>query len=254
MLEVRISGSGSSLIWGHGLMGSMAQEDATGWFHHPAMPLQLIRYDACGHGFSERPLDPLRYRWPALAADMLSIARQRAGKRFALGGQSMGCASALLAALQAPDSVSKLVLATPPTLWATRAAQVERYQQMIRLLRTRGMPSFIQLSRQYPALPDWLQQARPADALPQLQSLAGFSRELLKSVLQGAMASDLPASEQLQKLKQPTLILAWRGDPIHPLSSAEQLAGQLPNAELHIIDTLAELARWPQQIADFINR
>lgn len=234
-------------------MGSMAQEDATGWFHRPGLPLRLIRYDACGHGQSHRPLDALRYRWVALAADMLAVARQHAGERAALGGQSMGCASALLAALQAPNRVSKLVLATPPNFGPTRAAQVERYQQMVRLLSARGMPSFINLARQYPALPDWLQQTRPQDALAQLQSLAGFSSELLRAVLKGAVASDLPPLEHLEQLQQPTLLLAWRGDPIHPLSSAQLLAGHMPNAELRVIDSVDELAQWPQQIADFIN-
>ncbi len=253
MLQVKLSGSGSALVWGHGLLGSMAKEEATSWFYRAGMPLRMVRYDACGHGRSERPLDAVRYRWPALAADMLAVARQHAGNRFALGGQSMGCASALIAALHAPTGVTKLVLATPPTFWSTRAAQVERYQQMIRLLRARGMPSFIQLSRQYPALPEWLQQARPEDALPQLESLGGFSRELLIAVIQGAIASDLPAPEQLHRLQQPALILAWRDDPIHPLSSAEQLASHLPNAELRVINKISELADWPQQIADFIN-
>ena len=103
MLEVRTSGHGLPLVWGHGLMGSMAQEDTTG--------LKWVRYDACGHGNSLRPLDPLRYHWPALASDMLMVARRNTTGRFALGGQSMGCASAILAALQAPDSVCKLVLA-----------------------------------------------------------------------------------------------------------------------------------------------
>ena len=253
MLEVTISGSGASLVWGHGLMSSMAQEDATGWFHHSRLPLQLVRYDACGHGRSLRSLDALRYRWASLADDMLSIARQHAGHCFALGGQSMGCASALVAALRSPDNVSKLVLATPPTFLATRAAQIGRYQQMIRLLRARGMSSFIQLARKHPAMPDWLRQARPEDASAQLQGITGFSSELLTAVLQGAMASDLPAPEQLRRLQQPTLILAWRGDSIHPLSSAQMLAEHLPNAELRIIDTVDELDCWPQQIACFIN-
>ena len=254
MLEVRTSGHGLPLVWGHGLMGCMAQEDATGWFHRRDSDLKWVRYDACGHGNSLRPLDPLRYHWPALASDMLMVARRNTTGRFALGGQSMGCASAILAALQAPDSVCKLVLATPPTVWSDRSVQVAKYEQMIRLLRARGMNALIQLSRQHPALPDWLGQARPQDALAQLESLSGFTRELLIAVLQGAIASDMPAPIELKKLDQPALILAWRDDPIHPISSAEQLAQSLPNAELRIIDRVNELADWPQQIADFIHQ
>ena len=253
MLQVRIEGHGVPLLWGHGLMASMAQEDATGWFRHPAHKLKWIRYDACGHGLSHRPLDPLRYRWPALAADMLMVARQHSLDRFALGGHSMGCATAVIAALQAPDRVSKLVLATPPTAWSTRAEQIERYRQMIRLLKARGLDTLLRLSRHSPALPGWLTQARPEDAARQLETLSGFSRARLIAILQGAIASDMPAQDELKKLTQPTLILAWRDDPLHPLSSAEQLADRLPNATLQIISDAHALAEWPQHIANFVR-
>ncbi|MEH6566131.1 MAG: alpha/beta hydrolase [Halopseudomonas sp.] len=253
MLQVKTVGTGPALVWGHGLMGSMAQDESTGWFHQPASPLQLIRYDACGHGLSARPLDARRYHWQVLAADMLRIARLHAPLPCALGGQSMGCASALLAALLQPERISKLVLATPPTLWASRQAQQARYQQMIRLLRQRGMSSFIQLSQQNPALPHWLLKARPQDAAAQLESLKGFSRELLIAVLLGAAASDLPPASALRSLSQPALILAWQGDPTHPVSSAEQLAAALPNAELRIIDSIPQLVDWPREIAAFVS-
>jgi 3-oxoadipate enol-lactonase len=253
MLQVEIAGAGPSLVWGHGLMGDMAQERANGWFHRSGLPLHLVRYDACGHGRSQRPLDAARYTWAALAADMLTVARQHAGTRYALGGHSLGCATALLGAIKAPQHVSKLVLATPPAVWQQRAAQRRRYRQMIHILRSRGLGSFIQLSRRSPALPNWLLQAQPDAALAQTETLNGFSTELLITVLQGAMASDLPPLPQLATLQQPTLILAWQDDPTHPLASAEQLAAHLPNAELRVIASRQELAHWPEQIADFIN-
>ncbi len=254
MLQVEIAGAGPSLVWGHGLLGCMAQERASGWFHRAGLAVRLVRYDACGHGLSQRPLDSTRYIWPALAADMLTVARQHAGRHYALGGHSLGCASALLAALQAPERVSRLVLATPPAIWQQRAAQQRRYQQMIRLLQGRGLNAFIQLSRRFPALPDWLLQAQPDAAVPQLEALNGFTRELLIALLKGAMLSDLPPPERLASLQQPTLILAWHGDATHPLASAEQLADHLPNAELRVITSRQELGNWPQQIAEFINR
>ncbi len=254
MLQVEIAGTGPTLVWGHGLMGDMAQERANGWFHQSGLPVRLVRYDACGHGRSQRPLDSPRYTWPALAEDMLTVARQHAGMRYSLGGHSLGCASALFAALKEPQHVHKLVLATPPAVWQRRAAQQRRYRQMIHILRSRGLGSFIQLSRRSPALPNWLLQAQPDAALAQTEALNGFSTELLIAVLQGAMASDLPPPSQLATLQQPALILAWKNDPTHPLASAEQLAAALPNAELRVISTRQELSHWPQQIAEFINQ
>ncbi|MEH6493183.1 alpha/beta fold hydrolase [Halopseudomonas sp.] len=254
MLQVDIAGDGPTLVWGHGLMSSMAQERAHGWFHRVGLPLRLLRYDACGHGQSARPLDAARYTWPALATDMLAVACQHAGERYALGGHSLGCASALLAALRAPQQVSKLVLATPPAVWQQRAAQQQRYQQMIRVLQKRGLGALVQTSRRNPALPGWLLHTQPAAAMPQLEALRDFSSELLIAILQGAMASDLPPPKELAGLKQPALILAWQDDPIHPLASAEQLADCLPHAELRVINSVRELSHWPQQIAEFIHQ
>ena len=66
--------------------------------------------------------------------------------------------------------------------------------------------------------------------------------ELQPTVFRGAGLSDLPPLESLTALTQPTLILAWTGDPGHPVSTAEKLASTLPNAELHVSDSQADLS------------
>lgn len=255
MLNTLIHGAGYPLVWGHGLMGSMALEDATGWFHTPSdRGVTRIRYDARGHGKSPGSPDYAAYLWPTLGQDMLNTARSLAQhEQFALGGQSMGCASALYAALAAPEQISHLVLALPPTAWESRPAQVERYRKMAGLISQHGMGALIQASRRYPSLPAWLREAKPEDSQAMLDALSEFDQARLLPILEGAARSDLPPPEQLLLLQIPVLILAWPGDSIHPLESAQRLATFLPQAQLEIATNLDQLREWPALIDRFLN-
>lgn len=255
MLNIATQGDGPALVWAHGLFGSLALESACGWFH-PAAGGQLrrIRYDARGHGQSCAADTPQAYCWPELAIEMLQVAEQTCSNEpFALGGQSMGCATALHAALQQPQQVSHLVLALPPTAWNSRPGQVLRYQKMIELLRRQGVAGLVKASRRFPPLPTWLQNSRPELAGLMLDELAGFTQDNLINILQGAAASDLPPPTALQQLSIPALILAWGDDDIHPLGTAKGLARWLPNSELIIANSSTDLQQWPALIDAFIT-
>ncbi|SDR90339.1 Pimeloyl-ACP methyl ester carboxylesterase [Halopseudomonas xinjiangensis] len=254
MLNTTIHGEGYPLIWGHGLMGNMALESATGWFHPPAGLIRRIRYDARGHGQSSGGAHADEHRWDRLAQDMLNVASAHAGQeRFALGGQSMGCATALYAALAAPQQVSHLVLALPPTAWASRPAQVERYGKMLDVIRARGVASLVNLARQFPSVPGWLHRAQPEANEQALLEMARFDERRLGRILEGAMHSDLPPRSELAALSMPALVLAWADDDIHPLATARYLNQTLPNARLVEIDTMPQLQAWPRLIDEFVN-
>jgi pimeloyl-ACP methyl ester carboxylesterase len=71
------------------------------------------------------------------------IADQLGLERFVAGGVSLGCATALYAALVAPQRISALILGTPPTAWETRAAQAALYEQMAALVEARGTAALL---------------------------------------------------------------------------------------------------------------
>jgi 3-oxoadipate enol-lactonase len=73
------------------------------------------------------------------------------------------------------------------------------------------------------------------------------------SILRGAALSDLPTREELHGVVVPTLILAWTGDPAHPVSTAETLAELMVMSELHVASDLAGVRRWPQLVRDFLG-
>jgi pimeloyl-ACP methyl ester carboxylesterase len=72
--------------------------------------------------------------------------------------------------------------------------------------------------------------------------------------LESAARSDLPDPDLLRTLELPVLILAWRSDVQHPLQTAEMLAETLPNAELHVAKSWAEIEQFPERIESFIQK
>ncbi len=252
-LAVREAGAGSPLIWGHGLLGSMGQEDTAGLLPEAELSgsLRLIRYDARGHGRSEATLAPADYRWPELARDLLALADELGLARVALGGVSMGCATALHAAVASPARVRALVLVGPPTAWGTRPRQARNYRFSARLVERFGVTPLRYLG--------WLASRRGIDpALLAMQRsfldhLVHMDRRAVSAALRGAAGSDLPAPEDLRRLAAPALILAWRGDPSHPVSTAQRLAELLPRAEFHLAQSSEEIRAWPGRVRDFLS-
>ena len=75
----------------------------------------------------------------------------------------------------------------------------------------------------------------------------------LARVFRGAANADFPSRDAVADIDAPTLILAWTGDPVHPVDSAEQLHELIPDARLTIASTPADLATWTDLVADFVR-
>ncbi len=76
----------------------------------------------------------------------------------------------------------------------------------------------------------------------------------LAVVMEGAAGADFPTREAIAGITAPTLILAWTGDPVHPVDTSDELARLLPHAELVTSSTADELAGWTGRVADFIGQ
>lgn len=245
-------GAGRPFVWAHGLTSSRAAEDATGLFPWSSIDgLRVIRYDARGHGDSDGPADVAAYTWPTRAADLASVIEAVGIDRCAIGGASMGCASALGAALLAPQRVDRLVLAIPPTAWATRAAQRTIYEAGADIVEREGVKRLVELGRREQPLAV-LGTEGERISRDQHARLGRMDPRVLAPVLRGAAMSDLPPPEALAAITQPALVLAWVGDDGHPVSTAEILANTLPHATLDVAADLAPIRRWPGLVADFL--
>src|SRR5579862_8481429 len=114
-MHYRDEGAGFPLLFGHGLMGSVAQQEALFENLKPLHAMQpVVTYDARGHGLSGRTGDPGDYAWAALAADMYGLLRHLGIPRAHVGGGSMGAGTSLMLALAHPEVVASLVLVLPP--------------------------------------------------------------------------------------------------------------------------------------------
>jgi pimeloyl-ACP methyl ester carboxylesterase len=249
-IATRETGAGVPFVWGHGLLSSMAQEDAVGLFRWSGAHARVVRFDARGHGESEPCYEPAELRWPALALDMLTLADTLVPGRVFLGGVSMGCATALHAAVAAPERVAGLVLVAPPTAWATRPRQARFYRFAAGLVQRVGLGPF-RLLASIP-VPGG---GSPVAALQSVmvEQLARADARAVAATLRGAAESDLPDPESLRSLRAPALILAWRNDPVHPVSTATRLKELLPEADLSVAGTLEEIRGWPERVARFVR-
>lgn len=247
-------GAGRAFLWGHGLTASRAEEDTTGLlgtWPFPPDEVRRVRYDARGHGASPGPADPAAYRWDELARDQLGLADALGIATYVAAGASMGCATALHAAVLAPERVEALVLVIAPSAWASRPGQRALYEAGADLVEQEGLAAFAEVSAQAPAPMlfanlglDWGEQAR--------RRALALDEATLPSVLRGAAASDLPPEAAVAAIDMPALILAWTGDASHPVATAERLDALLPRSELVVAEDLRAVLSWPERVISFV--
>jgi pimeloyl-ACP methyl ester carboxylesterase len=246
-------GAGPVFVWGHGLTSSRDREDQfplIDW-RQVRNVSDVVRYDARGHGDSGTSGERPAYGWDQLALDQLGLWDHLGIDRAVAGGASMGAATALHAAVMAPDRVDALVLVIPPTAWETRSGQTELYLQMAAVVETDGVEPLIaagaEMAPPDPYLHDVGWRQRRADAMRQADPVR------LATVFRGASAADLPAPDAVASIACPTLILAWSGDPGHPVSSAERLADLIEDSTVAIAQTAADLSTWTGRVAGFLR-
>lgn len=211
---------------------------------------RIVRWDARGHGDSAGTPDPDTFRWDELARDALALADALEIDRFAAGGVSMGAATALHAAVLAPDRISALVLALAPTAYETRAAQAGIYTDDADLVEQRGLEAYVERANQRP-IPEIL---APMAEVYRSAFNPAIDEALLPAALRGAARSDLPGAEQIASLQVPALILAWDTDPGHPLATAERLVELLPEAELHVARQIGDILTWIGLVESFLGK
>lgn len=242
------TGRGPAAVWAHGMSSNSYGQESSGQFDWRAVSSahRLIRYDARGHGRSSGGRTAVEYTWPELAQDMLALLDVTApGERVHAIGASMGTATILCAALAAPDGFDRLVLTTPPTIWQTRRAMAALRESDAAEIERDGLAAYLRAAPDVPASPALAEAKRHVGPIAVPSSIYPW-------VLRGSAITDLPPADELGMLDRPAMILSWTDDPAHPVSSGELLADALPNAELRVAATPAELRSWPATVADFL--
>lgn len=250
-IAIERAGDGPSMIWGHGLTSSMDLEPelfAFDWERIRSVA-DVVRYDARGHGGTTTTPDHVDFGWDRLAADQIALADALGIGSYIAAGASMGTGTALHAAVSWSERVRGLILVIPPTGWDTRAAQRDLYLARADVIERGDIDEVIAAARTIPP-PDpfgteWHDRFE--------RNLRSADVARMAHVLRGAAKADMPSPEQIAAIAVPTLILAWSGDPGHPVSSAERLGELIRGADLHIARSRSDLESWNDHILALIS-
>lgn len=245
-------GASPPLVWGHGLTSSRGLSAAFPLVELKSIEAsrQVVRYDARGHGMSSVLSDPAKGSWAELALDQQALIDHLGFDSVAIGGVSMGAGTALYSALALGDRLEKLVLVIPPTGWDERAAQVKQYEQMAQLVEAKGPRSLVAAAAKLPPPDPFKGGTEHIDS--RAAGLGAANPARLAACFRGAAYADLPPLDAIATITTPTLVLAWSGDPGHPVSTAERLDAALPNVQVSIAATADELGAWSSQVHNFL--
>ncbi len=246
VIDYDVSGdSGPLVVQLHGLTSCRVRDGQLGLdLGRPLRAHRVLRYDARAHGSSSGDTDPASYGWDRLADDLLALLDHVApGEQVHGVGTSMGTGTLLHAAVRDPRRFASLTLVSPPTAWDTRRAQAEAYRAGADLVEEQGLDAFVEFGSNAsvpPALAD-APETRPA-----------VIEAFLPAVLRGAALADLPDPALLAEVSTPTLILAWIGDPAHPISTANALHSLIRDSKLTIARTPYGIMAWPGLFAEHV--
>jgi pimeloyl-ACP methyl ester carboxylesterase len=230
MLSMERSGEGAPVVLLHGLtathryvvMGSKALQRAG----H-----DVVAYDARGHGASDPAPTPDAYTYEDLADDLLSVLDEAGFERAVLAGASMGAHTALRVALDHPERVAGLVIATPaydPENWP---GDLTRWDALSSGLRHGGVDGFVEAYGD-----EGPEKWRSTLQTVLRQRLSAHEhQDAVADALQAVPRSrPFAARDDLRAIAAPTVVVADRDepDPGHPLAVGELYASLIPGARL----------------------
>jgi pimeloyl-ACP methyl ester carboxylesterase len=226
------AGEGTPVVLLHGLtatrryvvMGSRALERSG----H-----RVVTYDARAHGASTGAEDPDAYDYDDLVEDLRAVMDDRGIDRAVLVGASMGAHTAVRMALDHPERVAGLVIATPAfDPEEDREAGLERWDALSEGLRTGGVDGFVEAYGD-PQVPE--QWKETIDKVLRQRLAAHEHPEAVADALHAVPRSrPFESWDELAEIAVPTVVVASRddADPGHPYAIGERYAGAIPDAEL----------------------
>ena len=236
------------LIMGITAPGSVWQKHADYW----QQTFRCIMPDNRGVGQSDKPAGP--YTTAQMADDYAGLIDQLGLGAVRVVGVSMGSTIAQQLALRHPDKVRSLVLMCPWARCDRTAKAIFRHMATIKArLRPAEFANYIQLLIY--AKPSWDDDAMYADLLAgraaaetdsQPQPLHGLEAQAEACITHNTLTD-------LTRIAKPCLVIGGRQDIFTPVWMAEEVAGAIPNAELHLYDNAGHAFHW-ECISDFNPR
>jgi 2-succinyl-6-hydroxy-2,4-cyclohexadiene-1-carboxylate synthase len=233
--NVITAGAGAPLMLLHGFTGC-----ADSWSGvQPALAsrFELITPDLLGHGSSDAPPDPSRYRMERCVDDLVSIMDVIGLERCNLLGYSMGGRIALAAALRHPRRFASLILESASPGLASEAERRQRVagdNELADLIEREGVGNFV---ARWERLPLFSTQERlPAAVRARLrqQRMANRPAGLANSLRGLGTGVQDPLWERLGAVRIPCMIMAGELD-LKFVTIARRMAAAIAGARLALI-------------------
>ena len=188
---------------------------------HWSRTFRLMRYTQRGRDSIEE-----------LGRDFLQLLDDRGLDRVSLCGLSLGGATAMWVAANAPERIDRLILAcTSP-----RFGEPGPWRERAELVREHGLEPIAD-----GVVARWFTPAARPEVVTRF-------RQMLVDTPRGDYAACCEAlarwdfRDRLRDIRAPTLVLAGAEDPSTPLAHAELLARGIPDAKLVVLSAAAHLA------------
>jgi len=243
--EERGSGEPLLLIMGITAPGSAWEKHAAYW----AKDFRCIMADNRGVGLSDKPAGP--YTTAQMADDYAGLLGALQIQEARVVGCSMGSIIAQQLAIRHPAKVKSLVLMCT---WArcdnTARAVFQHMMHCKARLRPEEFTLYIQLliyskfSWDNQLMFAELEKGRlQASIDPQPQPLHGLEGQAAACIMHDALG-------ELSKITIPALVIGGREDAFTPAWMAEEVAGAMPNAKLHLYEKSGHAFHW-ENLEDF---
>ena len=233
-LSVHARGVGPALLLLHGFTGSSAT-----WTPHLAAfeGFTTVAVDLLGHGGSDTPSTPSRYRMERCVDDLTSLLDHLEIERAAVLGYSMGGRIALQFALGAPDRLWALVLESASPGIEDAAEREDRVLSDNALANEIERDGIAAFADRWQTLPLFASQDRlPAAVREELrrQRLQNSPVGLANSLRGAGAGVAEPVLNRLGEIRIPTLLIAGALDQKY-VALAHKMDEALPCARLHIV-------------------
>ena len=209
---------------------------------------RVLRYDTRGHGRSEVP--PRPYALEQLGMDVLGLLDRLGIERTHFCGLSMGGATGMWLATNAPERIERLVLCNTTPWLGPPATMNTRIETLLR----DGMPALVEaiLERWFTA------EFRTHEP----QAVDRIRRMLLTTPVDGYVGCcealrDMDQRASLPRIVAPTLVIAGTHDPAPTPEAARAWASTIPNSRFlelpaaHL-SNIGAAEQFTRQVLDFL--
>jgi 3-oxoadipate enol-lactonase len=192
--------------------------------------LRVLRYDARGHGGSDVPRGP--YTVEQLGRDVLGLLDELGIERASFCGTSLGGATGLWLAANAPERIGGLVVACS----SARFGEPDGWRERAERVRAGGMEAIADV-----VVSRWFTLEAPRE-------LVNAYRAMLVSTPPDGYAATCEAvgawafRDRLVDVRADTLVIAAAEDRAAPLEYSELIAERVPSSRLVVLERAAHLA------------